>query len=100
MKNIFTPEELVMGMFIVRNDVKKPFESLAHARTLTFKVVFNVSESGSHGICNVLTDGCYMKISDNAKDFCDYLNDGEIGYRPLTKDELILLINNTNQGFY
>ena len=58
MKNIFTEEELQVGMFLIKNNVSKPFTDKSFARTVTWKVGF-VHENGKqfYGLCNILTDG-------------------------------------------
>lgn len=100
MKNIFTKEELKCGMFLVKNNAGKPFEDLAYARTVTFKVGFSHDSKLKYGLSSVLTDGLYVGVAYSLEDMATYLNNDPDGYRPLTKDELFELINSSNQGFY
>jgi len=100
MKTIFTEKEIECGMFIIRNSSLKKSNDLSFARTVTFKIGFSHESEKKYGICNFLTDGFYVGIAKDKKDLCEWLNNDEIGYRPLTKDEVIEMIKSTNQGFY
>lgn len=102
MKNLFTGEELECGMFIIKNSAGRPFEDLAYARTVTYKIGFspNRKDEDHYGLCSVMTDGFYANVSKSLKGLAEHLNKDEHGYRPLTKEELFQLVNSSNQGFY
>lgn len=99
MKNIWTAKEIEKqhGQLIIRNDATKPFKDLAFARTVTFKVGYGKMQ---FGICNILTDGWYSDIANSAKEFAAYLNSDKIGYRPLSKAELLQLIDDGEQQLF
>ena len=100
MRNIFTEKELEAGMFIVRNDAGKPFKDLNFARTVAFKVSYNIfGESEKWGICNFLTDGCFIGITASKELLADHFNDDANGFRQMTQDEVIQLVLSTEQGF-
>ena len=102
MKNIFTESELKCGMFLIRNDASRPFKNVGFATTVVFKVGFemNPKDDKKYGLISVLTDGRYCPIAKDLKELAEYLNKDERGYRPITKDEFIELLNSSNQGFY
>ncbi len=100
MKNIWTAKDIENqhGLIIIRDDASKPFKDLAFARTVVFKIGFGKK---NFGLCNILTDGWYNDIADTAQEFADYLNSDESGYRPITKAELLQLIDDgESQIFY
>jgi len=100
MKNIWTAKEIEAqhGHLIIRNDASKPFKDLGFARTVVFKIGFGKMK---YGLCNILTDGWYHDVADAAQEFADHLNADERGYRPLTKDEFLQLVDDgAKQIFY
>lgn len=100
MKHIWTTEEIITqhGKLIIRNNISKPFKNLAFARTVVFKIGFSKLR---YGLCSILTDGFYCDVANTPQEFVDYLNSDEIGYRPLTKDEFLQLVDDgEKQLFY
>ena len=101
MKNIFTAEELKCGMFVIKNSVGRPIKNLDSARSEVYQIVYLVHEEGTmYCLSGILTDGFTLEISNTLEGVADYLNQGEEGYRPLTKDELFQLANSFDRGFY
>lgn len=102
MKNIWTEEDIKsqQGIIIIRNDATKPLKDLGFARTVVFKIGFS-HVGKKYGLCNILTDGWYHGVADSHKELADYLNADEKGYRPLTKEEFLQLVDDgKNQIFY
>lgn len=100
MKNIWTAKEIEAqhGHIIIRNSASKPFKDLAYARTVVFKIGFAKKK---YGLCNLLTDGWYHDVADTSQEFADHLNNDDIGYRPITKEEFVELVEaSAKQIFY
>lgn len=53
------------------------------------------------GKMNVFTDGWFCPIAKNNKELCEWLNNNPYGeeYRLMTKEEVVFLITNRQQGF-
>jgi hypothetical protein len=101
MKNIWTEKDIEAGLYIIRESSPKGSANLSFARTVVFKIGFSFSKGiPKYGKISCLTDGLFCPLGETTKDIADQLNADEIGYRPLTKEEYIKLIENTNQGFY
>jgi hypothetical protein len=100
MKNIFTEEQLKTGMFIIRNDAGRPITDQSFARTVTFKIIYRHTAEKPHGMCSVLTDGFTYGVANDRKELAEYLNNDDIGFRPLEREEMIELIKTNTQNFY
>lgn len=110
-KTIFTPEELSkhnFGLFIIRNTVEN-IESIkenpSYAATVSFKLGYTnhkfINNDLRYGKINFLTDGWFCPLAKDAEGLCEYLNNNLHGdeYRLMTKEEVIYLISNRQQGF-
>jgi len=112
MKNIWTPKDIEAGMLIIRESSPKKSTNLSFATTVTYKIGFGhfgekgKSEKGydtDQQYCKiaVFTDGLVYPVGFTKQDLCDALNKDEIGYRPLTIDEAISLLEHSkSQLFY
>lgn len=105
MKNIWLPKDIEAGLFIIRESSPKKSKDLGFAKTVVFKIGFvNVLENDisvqKYCKISVLTDGFVAAIGNTKEEFANYLNDDKSGYRPLTKEEMIDLLNSSEQGFY
>lgn len=101
MKFTFEADDIYAGLFIIRKNTqgKTPTDA-DFARTVLWKVCFTFSEKiPKYGICNVLTDGLYTSIGDTPQEVADYLNKDSKGYEPVSKEYMINLLKQTNQGF-
>ena len=106
MKNIWKESDLISGLYIVRESSPKGSTDLGFKRTVCFKLGFCsqietglYGDKGSWGYISFLTDGWYCHLGSKEA-VLKVLNEDEYGFRPLTKEEYIELINSTNQGFY
>lgn len=102
MRSIFTSKELEAGMFIIKCDVSNPIVDFNSARCSVYKIVYLniIGQSTRYELCSVLTDGCCFAMQTDINDLCYLLNNDTHGFRPLTKDEMMLLMKNNNQNFY
>ena len=112
MKNIWTEKDICTGMYIIRESSPKNSGNLPFARTVCYKIGYGyfekegLSEKGyktkqQYCLISMLTDGMVCPIGFTNKDVAKYFNETyDNGYRPLSKEEYIKLINSTNQGFY
>jgi hypothetical protein len=100
MKNIFTKEEIRLGMALIRNDVGKPIIDNDFARTVTMKVSHSVDNGKvRYGVSFPLSCGLYAQLG-SMDDVLEYINEDRFGYRPITKEEYIQLVESSNQNFY
>ena len=102
MRSVFAPEDLDVGMFIIKCDVPNPIIDFNSARCSVYKIVYlNVAGlSTKYGLCSVLTDGCCFAMQTDKKDLCYMLNNDPFGFRPITKQEMLILMEHNNQNFY
>ena len=99
MKNIFKPADIQGGMYIIRETSPKDSKNLGFAATVAFKIGWNAHVNGEYGLISHFTDGMYMKYGTK-EELCEKLNNDVAGYRPLTKQEYLKILKNTDQGFY
>lgn len=104
MKYIWEEKDIECGMFVIRQsaDLVTKSTDLNFARSVTIKIGFAYDEKNkglgqTYGACNVFTDGFYYNVGTKA-DFVRTFNEDEFGYRPLRKDEAILLLNDLKQS--
>ena len=112
MKNIFTEQDITAGMLIIKETSPRGSSDLSFARTVTYKIGFGhfgksiVPEGKSYKtdqeycLISVLTDGMVIPCGHTKEQMAEKLNVDSAGYRPLTKEEYIAMINSSNQGFY
>lgn len=103
-KTQFTVDDLVKnnyGLFIINDKVKDVTKRPGYAATLCWKLGYTHTRSGGYTMTNFLTDGWTNHIGDTKQAVCEYLNNNPYGqkYRLMTKEEIIYLISNRNQGF-
>lgn len=98
MKYIWEEKDIEAGRFIIKNTADHPISKgdIAFARTVTQKIGFNGASGKNYGISYPFTDGMYLAIGTK-KDIVTMLNKDE-GYRPLTKEEAIIMINDMRQS--
>jgi hypothetical protein len=101
MKFTFEASDIKAGLFVVRQPRNgKPYCDLDFARTVVFKIGYTFALGiPKWGVCNVLTDGLYQPIGDTEQDVADWLNNNEHGFEPLSKKEMMTLMEHTMQGF-
>lgn len=100
MKNIWKTEDITAGLYIIRESSPKNSPHIGFARTVTFKIGFSrTNEEKPYGKISCMCDGWYCPIGTKEQ-VAEYLNNDEYGYRPLTKEEFIKMINSSDQGFY
>ena len=119
-KTIFTPEMLKrhnFGLYIIKADVDVFKEGReGYASTVSYKLGWNLGVVVNpqikqtprrainylkYGMMNFLTDGYYHPIGNTYEEVCNYLNNNPYGveYRVMTKEEVIYLISQRQQGF-
>lgn len=92
--------------FIIKKNVDI-YKDPGYASTVSWKLGFQISlkslkkSADKYGKINFLTDGWFCPLANNYENLADYLNgdEGSVGYRPMTKEEVIYLINQRDQGF-
>lgn len=113
---VFTPDMLNKGhgLYIIRAGVD-PYthKRVGYAATVSWKICYRlghyvkdmtpnqviVKDLNEYGIVNFLTDGFFHPISYDKVDVCNYLNSHTAGFRPLTKEEVLYMIEQRQQGF-
>ena len=90
------------GILIIRESSPLGSTDIKFARTVTYKIGFSnqVSEKTRYGKISIFTDGWFCPIANTAQEFADYLNNDEYGYRPLTKNEALLLLNDAESQLF
>lgn len=116
---VFTPEMLKRhnyGLYVINVKATDVTQNPGYAATVSWKLVWNfekvknpVFKGGGgevftwakYSMCNFLTDGWVFPIGDSYEDVCEYLNNNPHGeqFRLMTKEEVIYLITNRQQGF-
>lgn len=89
----FTTDNLKVGDYIISNRSPIGTQNLAFARTVSYKIVFQVhiNDCPTIGICNFLTDGFTRFNCFSIEDMCQYLNNSD-DWRKLTEEEIIKLL--------
>lgn len=115
----FTPEMLErnnFGLFIINAKVKElTKENVGYAATVSWKLTWNlgvainevygtmikVAEWPKYSKTNFLTDGWTFPIGNTHEEVCEYLNNNphRHKFRVMTKEEVLFIISNRNQGF-
>lgn len=99
MKYIFEEKDIQAGLYVIRQSSPKGSKDLMFASTVCYKVAYtNNNTEKPYGLCNFTTDGWYYPIGDK-KAICDHLNNDRDGFRPLQKEELIEILQNSLTGF-
>ena len=97
MKYTWEESDIKAGMFVIKNTCSDVKRNLAFARTVTYKVCFqNNAKESPYGMCSALTDG-WVYLIGSKEQVAKHLNE-ESGHRPLTKEELILMVNDIPQS--
>jgi hypothetical protein len=99
---IWTEDDIYAGLYIIKESSPFGSDNLSFARSVTYKIGFSYNPNDKkYGLISCLTDGFYSAIADNRKEIADYLNNDVTGwgYRRLTKEEYLKLIESTEQGF-
>ncbi len=115
----FTPEMLSrnnFGLFVINSKVKEvTFKNLGYAATVAWKLTYHNQtlvntlqgkitarfDFPRYMKTNFLTDGWSYPIGHNYEEVCNFLNNNEHGekFRLMTKEEVLFIISNRNQGF-
>jgi hypothetical protein len=103
-RTIFTPEMLTrhnFGLFIIKLTASEDIrENVGFNSTVSFKLGYQMSTKiKKYGRTNFLTDGWFCDLADTIEELCDILNNDPWGYRLLTKEEVIYMIDQREQGF-
>lgn len=112
---IFTPEMLSRhnyGLFIINIKATDVTKRPGYAATVAWKLGYtnhfllsSVTKEGNqyqrYTKTNFLTDGWVFPIGNTYEEVCEYLNNNPHGekFRLMTKEEVIYLITNRQQGF-
>lgn len=101
MRHIWEAKDIEAGRFIIRNSASAPLikENIGFARTVTFKIGFSYDspKDKPYGWSNPFADGLYLSIGTK-EEIAKQLNEDKFGYRPLTKPEAILMIDDMRQS--
>lgn len=98
----WTENDIYAGLYIIKESSPFGSDNLSFARSVTYKIGFSYNpKDKKYGLISCLTDGFYAPIANSRKEVADYLNNEVtgLGYRRLTKEEYIKLIESTEQGF-
>lgn len=86
------------GQLIVRNSSPLGSQDGASISCVSYKIGY-VSENGSKSIFMVsIADGHIIGF-ENEKSLCDYLNNDDQGYRPMTDEEITLAFSSVGNRF-
>lgn len=98
MKYIWEEKDIEVGKFVIKNTADCPISKgdIGFARTVTQKIGFSNLSDKKYGISYPFTHEMYIAIGTK-KDIVKMLNADE-GYRPLTKSEAIIMINDMRQN--
>lgn len=100
MRIFWEEKDIEAGLYIIRNTSPLNSTDLRFARTVTFKIGYdNCNLKSKYGKMECLTDGWYYPIGNTKQSVADHLNADKHGYRKLTKEEYISMVNSSNQGF-
>lgn len=100
MRKQWTEGDIFGGLYIIRESSPFGSTNLRYAATVIFKIGYdnkNLEERWNMQSC--LTDGWVCPIGNTKQDVVNQLNLGEPGYRKLTKEEYIAVVNSSDQGF-
>jgi hypothetical protein len=108
MKNIFLPKDIKEGLIIIKETSPKGCKNLGFACSVSYKIGFGYfdkqSDKGSkqqYCFISIFTDGMVSPIGFTKEDVAEYLNKDNHGYRTLTIEECISLIEySKSQLFY
>jgi hypothetical protein len=104
MKYIFEEKDIEACLYVICQTAQDIFKNPSFAATVVYKIGFcnspelEEATKGNLGSISCLTDGWYRHIGGK-KEVCEWLNNDPRGFRPLTKEEYIFLVNSSNQGF-
>lgn len=101
---MFTPEMLMRyntGLFIIKAGIDVyTHNRIGYAATVCWKLIYSLERSiPKYGRCNFLTDGWFYPMANTKEELCELLNNDKEGFRVLTKEEVIYIIQNRQQGF-
>lgn len=97
-----------IGLFIINNKADV-FKNVNYAATVSWKLCYQINSPNisRFGRCNFLTDGWFAPLYndqikvDTHEELVVWLNNNPYKdeYRLMTKEEVLYLIQNRNQGF-
>lgn len=91
-KFIFEPSDFEgCGQMIIRNSSPKGSKDYSYASTVCYKIGYKAG--GNDLFMFAMNDGLVMKIFEDEKELCDYLNADPVGYRPMTRQDVINIIS-------
>ncbi len=99
MKYTWQPQDIEAGKFVIRQSSSNVKKDTTFARTVASKIGFNMGDhtkTKPYGLIDVFTDGAYIPIGTKEK-MAKMFNDDEFGYRPLTKEEAIIMLKDIRQ---
>lgn len=98
MKYTWQPQDIECGKFVIRQSSNNVKKDTTFARTVASKIGFDMSgnKGKPYGLIDVFTDGAYIPIGTKEK-MAKMFNEDKHGYRPLTKEEAILMLKDIRQ---
>lgn len=99
-KTIFEPSDFDGGgQMIIRNSSSIGSKDIGFAASVAYKIGWLAFKSGDSRYCMIsLADGMTSKPR-SLKDLCEYLNNDQCGFRPLTKEEAAAIILEVGNRF-
>lgn len=89
---IWKAEDIIAGLWLIRNSSTNVKEDPGFASTVTFVISWRMDGPGNqYGLTNQLTDGMFLDYGSKAQ-MAKKLNEDEFGYRAITKEEVMILI--------
>lgn len=90
-RTIFEPSDFEgCGQLVVRNSSLADSMDLSYKASVSYKIGWIFEPNGeTHYFLISLTDGMLIKCGPSLENLCTYLNNDSIGYRPLSKQELM-----------
>lgn len=100
-KTIFEPSDFKgCGQVVVRNSSPEDSTDLSFKASVSYKIGWMHAPNGeNHYFMISLTDGMITRCGPSLENLCNYFNNDAVGFRPLTKQELMDVMQHLGNGF-
>ena len=97
MKYIWEEKDIEAGRFLIKQSAPENFKDVGFAASVSFKIGFTTQGEQSYCLISIFTDG-WVYMAGSKDKLAKYLNKCEDGYRPMTRSEAHLIIDNCRQS--